>query len=105
MFFNKFFKLFLFFCCCIFVVESWNSIQEMNGEFEKRFADKDELSMKEWNEALPTKSERNEMETLIDFLMALSTFENLSSTKLLSNYPLLKKSFNITFYKVCFIYN
>uniref|UniRef100_A0AC35G7A7 Uncharacterized protein n=1 Tax=Panagrolaimus sp. PS1159 TaxID=55785 RepID=A0AC35G7A7_9BILA len=89
----------LFFVIFVQSEEKWNSIQEMNGEFEKRFTDKDELSMKEWNEALPTESERNEMETLIDFLMALSTFENLSSTKLLSNYPLLKKSFNITFYK------
>uniref|UniRef100_A0A914YLH4 Uncharacterized protein n=1 Tax=Panagrolaimus superbus TaxID=310955 RepID=A0A914YLH4_9BILA len=71
----------------------------MNAEFEKRFADKDQLSIEQWQAALPTMNERKEIGTLIDFLMTLSTFENLSSSKLLSYYQNINKSINITFYK------
>lgn len=85
-------------------VGAWNSIQEMNAEFEKRFINKNEISYNEWIKALPTSHERKEIETLIDYLMMFSTFDNLSPTKILSFYPYLQKSINITFYKVCFIF-
>lgn len=93
----------LFFFCFVNVQSDvgWNSIQEINAEFERRFTHEDELNIEEWDAALPKEIERKEIKTLVEFLMILDTFKGLSSYGILSFYPNIRKSLNITFFKVC----
>nr|CAD2131760.1 unnamed protein product [Meloidogyne enterolobii] len=76
-------------------------IQPLNAFFETFFAENDSICIEQWDMALPSDSEREQMKELISFLMNTDDFDKISSdSTLLSRVaPLLVKSIQLTFIK------
>uniref|UniRef100_A0A183CNQ7 Uncharacterized protein n=1 Tax=Globodera pallida TaxID=36090 RepID=A0A183CNQ7_GLOPA len=74
-------------------------IQPMNAFFEQFFATEESLEFSEWERALPTKAERQQMRKLIHFLFRLNDFSAISSDPLFLQrfVPILAKSVQLSF--------
>ncbi|KAL3090856.1 hypothetical protein niasHS_007231 [Heterodera schachtii] len=74
-------------------------IQPMNAFFEHFFATDESIEMDEWEKALPTKLEQQQMRKLIHFLFRLDVFSGISSHRrfLQGFVPTLAKSVQLTF--------
>uniref|UniRef100_A0A183C5L3 DDE Tnp4 domain-containing protein n=1 Tax=Globodera pallida TaxID=36090 RepID=A0A183C5L3_GLOPA len=74
-------------------------IQPMNAFFEQFFATEESLEFSEWERALPTKAERQQMRKLIHFLFRLNDFSTISSDPLFLQrfVPILAKSVQLSF--------
>ncbi|KAL7079935.1 hypothetical protein ACQ4LE_000061 [Meloidogyne hapla] len=76
-------------------------IQPINAFFEIFFAENDSIDVDQWDLALPSDSEREQMKKLISYLIDIDDFHKISSdSTLLSRVaPLLVKSIQLTFVK------
>uniref|UniRef100_A0A914CVL1 Uncharacterized protein n=1 Tax=Acrobeloides nanus TaxID=290746 RepID=A0A914CVL1_9BILA len=82
------------------------SVQKFNNYLENFFASNNSVTRKEWDLALPTSDERQEMKQLINYLYGLYTFNEIQSNAILNSFPKLQKWVNLTFIegKYCIIH-
>uniref|UniRef100_A0A7E4UZ44 DDE Tnp4 domain-containing protein n=1 Tax=Panagrellus redivivus TaxID=6233 RepID=A0A7E4UZ44_PANRE len=90
-------------CLFLFIFSFTNaqatSILEFNGVLEAHFARENQISKEQWEDALPTEYERTEAVGLVNYLMSLLTFSNVTHSSVLSLFPRLRNFVNITFFE------
>uniref|UniRef100_A0A915B854 Uncharacterized protein n=2 Tax=Parascaris univalens TaxID=6257 RepID=A0A915B854_PARUN len=80
-------------------ITQFSSIQQLNAYLEKFFATNQSITSKQWQNALPTSTERSQMKELIMDIFFAKDYSTQCSSSLFDKYDALRSYLNVTLFK------